>query len=309
MHWDDIIAEVEDRIGSTAGETGRYTKHNLRRIGAQVQQEIARVTGCYEIDDTSITTVASQKAYTLPDNFYEMQRITVDNVDLYQTDRLPLPMDYPTGQPTSYILRGEKKVWLYPAPSASGDTVATYYRALSPLYGMYFVHVANASNTAATLTITGSTMVIVVVGGTDAQTKSYNLTTSTTDTISELVTVINNDFTTITVYKDAFCNDNRACTDLEVVSSRSIFNKKYYAMLAPEIPADAHQIIIEGILERLKYKDREIDFEQLSKSVYYQMMEAKKRQHQGRNIITNNNRIKNTRRRSSDHAGIQVFIP
>lgn len=308
MYWDDIIAEVEDRIGAKSADTGRYTTHNLRRIGAICQQEIARLTGCYEVDSTSITTVSDQKEYTLPNNFYEMQRVTVDDVNLSQMDRIPLPMEYPSGQPTSYILRGDKNMWLYPAPSDSGDTVATFYRALSPLYGLYLKHTANTSNTEATLTVTGSTLVIVVVGGSDAKTESYDLTAAATDTISELVTEINLDFTTVEAYMDASCNSDRVSLDLETVPSRSIFNKKFRVMLDPEIPSDAHSIIIEGILWHLKYKDRETDFEQLSRSVYFQMIESKKLQYQSRNIITNNSRIKDVRRRPGGNAGIQVFI-
>lgn len=121
------IQEVRKRVNeSTASMWDNAEIVRNLNFGASEFCKLSQV-----LDDCkSLSTVANQQIYSLPDNYLGMKTLIynprISHITLNGADEDDfLGYQYSTGNPTIYIeYKNRKQIWLYPIPSSSASTTA-----------------------------------------------------------------------------------------------------------------------------------------------------------------------------------------
>ena len=297
MLWTDLDSLLGDMIGQPLRTDGRFTPTSARLTMHEIQAEISEVAKCVETSNVGVT-VSGTATYDLPSTCIEVFAVGLSGYEApIQIHDIPLPASALSGTPTMWYIIGNK-IGFYPVPNAA-ITYTLYFYKRPPEYAMRVTHaLANASSTACVMSTTATGMTLVITGGTDAGTTTINFAHASTDTVAEVVAKINGlaKGFTATAHPDAgslvFTTEG-----VDVRTSINIEGVNDYVFFNPQIPTRARDLLLNGSTERMKLKDREINFEQYQASMYYKKLAEFKADWKSRKSKTRNMGIQRTRRR------------
>jgi len=287
MYWSDILDQIQTLSGIKILPTGKFTPSSVRLIASSIQGEISHEAQCQE-GYITFSTVAGTREYDLPKDIDLITAVQVGSFPrLGQCEIIPIFTTALSGQPRAFYRYG-KKIGFDIIPSAV-ETVKMWFTRTTPIYAMnvwYSAAAADADSAALEVTDTGITLSRVKGSTTTTATFAF----STYTTIGALVAAINAPTTgpvasKWTAVQSPECGDDLLSSDLEQRAAVNIYfpgdstlpsttdavgETKPRLYFNPQIPDNAHGIIINGTVEIMKFGDREITPAQ------YQGMEYKK---------------------------------
>jgi len=262
MLWDEVILLAGDALAEDTSATDYFVQRKMRLWGAMSQLKVSRIIPCLTYDDDdgeSIALVADQIMYTLPTDIRNIDavRYEADETYLGYLTKRPRVADYPSDQPTGYFIQGKNAIGIYPAESSAGKYIYLFGTRLAVPYAFTLLD-ENSDSTACTFTLSGDSFSITITGGANAGTDTFDISDSDYDTVSELVAAINALGKNITARQNYLCPDDRACSDIEEVSSVDINSAIGHVFFNPEIDDELlMDVVLEEILAASKYKDKD----------------------------------------------------
>ena len=310
MLWRDIQTLVETMIDEKLSATGRFTPFTFRAIGGQVARQISERCRCIQTS-YALTTVSGTQFYGTGPEVMEIVDARYDTTPLVQLFKRPIVGTEPDGVPYAYIVEGNN-IGFYPTPNAVA-TVDYWLRRRSIPYAFEIVHTPDSGNTELTVAIVDTSITFTFVGGADSALSPFtiNCADSATNTIGEIVSTINSGLSTIQVTRNSLCPSTTVWTNVEIMAAFDIYDSEWHVMFEPDLPDEAQNALIEGIVWYLKYKDRELNASSFVKSGFYQEME-RLRVHYAERFQTNTNHRIQTKTgpmRGSRFSGNQVHLP
>ena len=307
MKWNDIITQVRDRLQEES-ETF-FSDDRLMDIARRVQMEIATVAECLETSDIWNTT-ADTIEYDMPEDCLNVQAAACDDYPLSQVDfRRVHAKSYPVGQPACYYIFGNR-IGLYPAPSGA-VSLKLWYSQRPPLGAMTITHNGSSGATAATVEVQDSALVLVITGGTNAGTNTFQFTSDDYSTIGLLAPAINALGKGWTAVRISGCREDEPSASLEVAEAASAYQKTITLDCEVKLPEQFQFLIELGTIYRALWKDTEYQAGEVYRREYVDRLEALRRLYARRNSRSGTRQLRDAYRASTPGAaaGIRVFIP
>jgi len=242
------IAEVEDYVQDLFNDTSSKAQATIQRMTNVVLQDVRRRLQLpYQLNSTTITSVASQQAYNLPVDY----RLLVDlNVLTGGVNYSPIPIpsrdqwnDLNAGVsantsddiPSFYFIDPNAdgfKIELYPIPSSSGNVITVNYQGLpGDLESGDFT-----DKIAGTVSITNGAAAVAGIGTSFADTDIGRYIRFDADGFWYRITAVA-DTTNLTIHKD--------------FEGTTVSGGAYKIGTIPNLPDEAMEIIARFILQRL----------------------------------------------------------
>jgi hypothetical protein len=266
MKWLDIFEQIQMLSGNQIGNNNQFTPLNIRMAGATVQREIAVDSGCLEAYYT-FSTAASTREYALPADFAYVQKngVRVGTAPCVQIPRRPLRPSDLSGTPTMFYVRGGY-IGFDPIPT-SVATVTMIYARRPPQYAMnvWYYNLAETTLSCALDVTTTRILATKTVGSTATD---FSYTYATSDTVTEMVTAIAaSTGMECTIGTGAvgteLCTSLELREDVDILSdgptlptmSDTVIPQKSRLFFELEIPDEASEAMLYGILYKLKFAD------------------------------------------------------
>lgn len=120
------MADMENTQFVTDAEILRRVNQSYRRL----YNEIVNTYQDYFTEQDTITTISGTATYDLPDDFYKLVGVDVDDTGRpYSLKRLEYSQRntrlWPTTRPYAYVIR-QDAITIYPTPSAVDDLIVSY---------------------------------------------------------------------------------------------------------------------------------------------------------------------------------------
>jgi hypothetical protein len=319
MRWTDICSNVRQYIGET--DTGFFTDEKIMLVGHSIQKQIAERTRCLEssVNITS-TTVTTGTTYTLPVDFLEVISMKYDDRPLREMIQKPNVKDYPATDPAAFFMIdevGTQKFGLYPNSPTAGKTIEVIYKKTTPSYGFRVWHDKSETATLCTVEVK-STGIYFISNGTTGSTATFLFASTGNTTITGIASAIEAHKTPSIGLRCIVADDlvgTRASSILEAnYEALDIYGLDKQKFLFPsiELPKEAHYLLIQGIVEALKFKDREYNAANYKNSVYFEQLKMFERKYKLRKQSVNFYNIhrgKNCGNAPYRDETMEIFIP
>lgn len=283
MNWETITTKARILVGED--NNSFFKDQDIKLLGGSVQSTIAETAKCL-VDTYSFNTTTDIQ-YSLPVDCISVYDVKAADKPLAQLGKRPNIYDYPSGTITTFFVEGNE-IGFYPKPSSATAIVVRYFKT-TPEFGIMCWHDGGESGTNCTVQVYSDKVRFSITGGTyDGTDVDFEFATYTT--ISALVTAINAHGTADSGLR-AILNDTvlstRASTDLAATYQNETcygFSAKKFLFLNPELPNEAQDLLIDGIVEQLKYRDHEMGASDREKSIFYNKLDAFRRRWFRRNF-------------------------